>query len=394
MELPFVVIKELFEANTENGWRIYVNQGGTSSGKTYTIMEILFFYAIREPNLVITVCGQDLPNLKKGAISDAKTIINGSGWLQKFMRYNESDHYISCANHSIIEFNSYADAQDAKSGKRDYLFVNEANGISYDIFWELQIRTRRKVYVDYNPNARFWVHEELIGKPDVKLIISDHRVNVFLTEQQHEMIENIADPELHKVYARGKTGKLTGLIFPNYTIVESLPPKDEWKMDARGLDWGYTNDPTALIHVVLAHGELWLDEEIYETGLTNPEIAAKAKEKGVTRKNLIIADCAEQKSIKEVKNEGLWVISSVKGKDSIRVGIDILKRYKWNITRKSVGLREEVNNYKYKTDRDGKKTNEPIDKWNHAIDAVRYVGLLKLAVRRTGTARAHYNSLD
>ena len=314
--------------------------------------------------------------------------------MQKFMRYNESDHYISCANHSIIEFNSYADAQDAKSGKRDYLFVNEANGISYDIFWELQIRTRRKVYVDYNPNARFWVHEELIGKPDVKLIISDHRVNVFLTEQQHEMIENIADPELHKVYARGKTGKLTGLIFPNYTIVESLPPKDEWKMDARGLDWGYTNDPTALIHVVLAHGELWLDEEIYETGLTNPEIAAKAKEKGVTRKNLIIADCAEQKSIKEVKNEGLWVISSVKGKDSIRVGIDILKRYKWNITRKSVGLREEVNNYKYKTDRDGKKTNEPIDKWNHAIDAVRYVGLLKLAVRRTGTARAHYNSLD
>ena len=250
------------------------------------------------------------------------------------------------------------------------------------------------MYVDYNPNARFWVHEELIGKPDVKLIISDHRVNVFLTEQQHEMIENIADPELHKVYARGKTGKLTGLIFPNYTIVESLPPKDEWKMDARGLDWGYTNDPTALIHVVLAHGELWLDEEIYETGLTNPEIAAKAKEKGVTRKNLIIADCAEQKSIKEVKNEGLWVISSVKGKDSIRVGIDILKRYKWNITRKSVGLREEVNNYKYKTDRDGKKTNEPIDKWNHAIDAVRYVGLLKLAVRRTGTARAHYNSLD
>lgn len=394
MELPFVVIKELFEANTENGWRIYVNQGGTSSGKTYTIIEILFFYAIREPNLVITVCGQDLPNLKKGAIRDAKTIINGSGWLKKFMRYNESDHYISCANHSIIEFNSYADAQDAKSGKRDYLFVNEANGISYDIFWELQIRTRRKVYVDYNPNARFWVHEELIGKPDVKLIISDHRVNVFLTEQQHEMIENIADPELHKVYARGKTGKLTGLIFPNYTIVESLPPKDEWKMDARGLDWGYTNDPTALIHVVLAHGELWLDEEIYEPGLTNPEIAAKAKEKGVTRKDLIIADCAEQKSIKEVKNEGLWIISSVKGKDSIRVGIDILKRYKWNITRKSVGLREEVNNYKYKTDRDGKKTNEPIDKWNHAIDAVRYVGLLKLSVRRTGTARAHYNSLD
>ena len=109
---------------------------------------------------------------------------------------------------------------------------------------------------------------------------------------------------------------------------------------------------------------------------------------------MIIADCAEEKSIKEVKNEGLWLIPSVKGKDSIRVGIDILKRYKWNITRRSKGLREEVNNYKYKTDRDGKKTNEPIDKFNHAIDAVRYVGLIKLGVRRTGTARAHYNRLD
>lgn len=394
MIFPFTVIEELFKANTEDGWRIYVNQGGTSSGKTYTIMQVLFYYAMSEPNMIITVCGQDLPNLKKGAIRDAKSIINGSEWLQRFMRYNESDHYISCINHSIIEFNSYADAQDAKSGKRDYLFINEANGISYDVFWELQIRTRRKVYIDYNPNARFWVHEELIGKSDVRLIISDHRVNVFLTEQQHELIESIADPELHKVYARGKTGKLTGLIFPNYSIVDELPPNDEWKIQARGLDWGYSNDPTALINVVLAHGELWMDEEIYEPGLTNPEIAERCKEIGITRKDLIIADCAEEKSIKEVKNEGLWLIPSVKGKDSIRVGIDILKRYKWNITRRSKGLREEVNNYKYKTDRDGKKTNEPIDKWNHAIDAVRYVGLLKLAVRRTGTARAHYNSLD
>ena len=394
MIFPFTVIEELFKANTEDGWRIYVNQGGTSSGKTYTIMQVLFYYAMSEPNMIITVCGQDLPNLKKGAIRDAKSIINGSEWLQRVMRYNKSDHYISCINHSIIEFNSYADAQDAKSGKRDYLFINEANGISYDVFWELQIRTRRKVYIDYNPNARFWVHEELIGKSDVRLIISDHRVNVFLTEQQHELIESIADPELHKVYARGKTGKLTGLIFPNYSIVDDLPPNDEWKIQARGLDWGYSNDPTALINVVLAHGELWMDEEIYEPGLTNPEIAERCKEIGITRKDLIIADCAEEKSIKEVKNEGLWLIPSVKGKDSIRVGIDILKRYKWNITRRSKGLREEVNNYKYKTDRDGKKTNEPIDKFNHAIDAVRYVGLIKLGVRRTGTARAHYNRLD
>lgn len=129
-------------------------------------------------------------------------------------------------------------------------------------------------------------------------------------------------------------------------------------------------------------------------GLTNPEIASKAKERGLTRKDCIIADCAEMKSIKEVQNEGLWVIPSVKGADSVKVGIDILKRYHLNITRKSRGIRGEVLQYKWKEDRDGNKTSVPIDKFNHAIDAVRYVALLKLGIRHTGTARAHYTRLD
>lgn len=394
MTMPFTTIKELFVENVEGTWRIYVNQGGTSSGKTYTIMQVLFYYAIHEPGVVITVCGQDLPNLKKGALRDAKTIINQSAWMQAFFKVNESDHYIQAKNGSIIEFNSYSDAQDAKSGKRDYLFINEANGIPYPVYWELQIRTKKKVYIDYNPNTRFWVHEEVIGREDTKLIISDHRVNCFLTEEQHRRIESIEDKELHKVYARGKTGKLTGLVLTNYSIVDALPPQSEWKMSYWGLDWGYTNDPTALVHVVLAHGQLWVDEEIYMPGLTNPEIAAKAKERGLTRRDCIIADCAEMKSIKEVQNEGLWIIPSVKGADSVKVGIDILKRYHLNITRRSRGIRGEVVQYKWKEDRDGNKTGVPIDKYNHAIDAVRYVALLKLGIRHTGTARAHYIRME
>lgn len=389
----FKVNEKLFKANAEGGYRTYVNQGGTSSGKTYTIMQVLFYFAIEQPLSVITVVGQDFPNLKVGAYRDAQTIISRSKWLQEYFKQNKGNHSFAGRNGSTIEFSSYQDAQDAKNGKRDYLFINEANGISYDIYWQLAIRTRKKIYIDFNPSERFWVHDKVKGRDGVKLIISDHRDNAFLTEEEHARIEGIEDPELWKVYARGKTGKLTGLIFPNYNIVDRMPERGDVKIHGYGLDFGFSNDPTALIEVSLAHGELWLNQLLYATGMTNPMIAEAAKESGLSRKDLIVADSAEPKSIEEIRNEGLWIVPTVKGKDSISVGIDILHRYKLNVTRRSFGLLEELNSYKYKTDRDGKQTNVPVDKWNHAIDAVRYFALMKLNIRRVGTARAHYNIL-
>lgn len=387
--MPFKVIGELFRANIEDGYRTFVNQGGTSSGKTFTIMQVLFYYAMTQPNVVITVCGQDLPNLKVGALRDAKTIISGSEWMMNFFQVNESGHYIAGENGSIIEFNSYGDAQDAKNGKRDYLFVNEANGVSYEIYWQLAIRTRKKVYIDYNPSAKFWVHNEVIGTQGTRLIISDHRGNVFLTDEEHERIESISDKELWKVYARGLTGKLSGLIFPNFNIVDEMPNRVECKIHGYGLDFGFTNDPTALIECAIAHGELWTNQIIYSTGMTNPMIASEAKNNNITKRDKIVADSAEPKSIAEIKNEGLWIVATTKGTDSISIGIDILHRYKWNVTRHSIGLINELNSYKYKVDKDGKQTNSPVDKWNHAIDAVRYWGQMNLHIRHQGTARAH-----
>lgn len=393
MAVPFKVNEELFRENYESDKRFLVNQGGTSSGKTYTIMQVLIVFAIMEAGCIITVVGQDFPNLRVGAFRDAKTIIRGSEWLSAFFKVNESLHYIQGRNGSVIEFNSYADEQDAKNGKRDYLFVNEANGVSYEIFWQLQIRTRKKVFLDYNPTSRFWVHDKIIGRKDALLIISNHRNNHFLSEEEHERIEGIEDEELWRVYARGLTGKLEGVVFTNWDIVDELPPQGEWKMSARGLDFGFTNDPSALEHVVLAHGELWIDEELYDTGYTNPMLAKAMKETGVRRNDIVIADCAEPKSIAEIKAEGIYIVPSVKGGDSINVGIDILKRYKIHITRRSKGLIENMQAYKWKKDRDGKRTNNPIDAYNHGIDAVRYVALSKLNIRRVGGARAHYNEI-
>lgn len=390
----FKVIEPLFKANTTEGVRTFVNQGGTSSGKTYTLMQVLIYFALVDNGCVITIAGQDLPNLKVGAMRDAKTIINNNDWLRNYFKFNESSSFFQGLNGSIIEFKSYQNEQDAKNGKRDYLFLNEANGVSYAIFWQLSIRTRKKVYIDYNPSERFWAHNELIGREGVKLIISDHRGNPFLTKEEHERIENIEDEELHKVYARGLTGKLSGVIFPNFAIVDELPKTDEWKLVGFGLDFGFTNDPTALVKVVLAHGELYVDLLIYETGLTNPKIAEKAKAEGVTRKTQIIADSAEPKSIAELNNLGLWVVPTLKGKDSILLGIDILQRYKINVTRRSTALIEELQSYKWEENKDGKKTNKPIDDFNHAIDALRYFAIMKLNVRRRSSPKAHYNRLD
>ena len=376
-------VSSLFMANMNASERTVVNQGGTSSGKTYSIMQVLFVLGISEPHSIITVVGQDVPNLKKGAYRDAKTILDGSNQLQGWYPYiNEGERVIRCQNGSLIEFTSYKDAQDAKSGKRDYLFINEANGIPYEIYWQLAIRTRKKIFIDYNPTARFWVHDELIGREDVKLIISDHRKNYFLTAEEHTRIEQIEDAELWKVYARGLTGMIQGLVLTNWDICDQLPPREEWKLSAYGLDFGFTNDPSALEHVIMAHGDLYIDEVIYSTGLTNPDIAQRAKEAGVTGDEQIVADCAEPKSIRELQAHGLWVSASPKGADSIVSGIDILKRYRLHVTRRSTGILSNLRSYQWGRDRDGNMTNKPEDKNNHGIDAIRYVGLAKLNAHR------------
>src|SRR6478609_11897575 len=174
----------LFDANYNSKSDVVVNQGGTSSGKTYSILQVLFCRAIEKKRVVITIAGQDIPNLKAGALRDALDIYNDSDDLQRLVSsYNKTDRIFNFRNGSIIEFKSYESAQDAKSGKRDYLFVNEANGVRPDVYTELELRTRKQTYIDYNPNAEFWVHEKVIGQKGVELLISDHRHNPFISQK-------------------------------------------------------------------------------------------------------------------------------------------------------------------------------------------------------------------
>lgn len=356
-----------------------IDQGGTASGKTYAILQCLLTHGYEDAGSVTTIAGQDLPNLKVGAIRDTHDIIRDSPVLQALLEtYNKSDFTYYWKNGSITEFKSYSDEQDAKSGKRDYLFMNEANGIKKSIFDQLHLRTKKKTYIDYNPDIEFWVHETLIGTKGVKLIISDHRHNPYVADKLRAKIEGLKeqDLEMWKVYARGLTGKIEGLIFRNYNIIEGIPA--DAILIADGLDFGFTNDPTSFGQVYKHSGELWIDELFYETGLTNPNIATNLQNNSISKTEEIFADSSEPKSIAEISNYGYNIKGATKGPDSVRLGINILKRYKLNITTRSTGLRKEIKRYKWKTDKSGKTLNEPIDFMNHSIDWLRYVALMRL----------------
>jgi phage terminase large subunit len=304
----------LFKHNYEATSHIIINQGGTSSGKTYAIEQVLFCLAAENEKQIITVVGQDIPNLKSGALRDAQAIHSESDILKRMVKsYNKTDRIFEFSNGSIIEFKSYDNAQDAKSGKRDYLFVNEANGIEWDVYTELALRTKKRIYIDYNPNTGFWVHERLIGKKNVQLFISDHRHNPFIEDAFRAKIEALKseDLELWKVYARGLTGKITGLVFDNWHICEAIPT--DAKLISAGLDFGFTNDETGCVLVYKQNGELWVDEVLYKTRLTNTDIAGKLQDAGISKAIEIIADSAEPKSIEELKRLGWYVTGAKRG---------------------------------------------------------------------------------
>jgi phage terminase large subunit len=380
----------LYEKNLHSKKKKNVNQGGTGSSKTYSILQALFVLAGIDPGCIITVAGQDIPNLKKGAIRDAKKIVASSQRLQaQILSYNESDRVYYFKNGSIMEFNSYDDAQDAKSGKRDYLFVNEANGIAYEVYFELSIRTRKKEFIDYNPNARFWVHEKLIGEANVALFISDHRHNPFLSAEQHAEIESISDRELWKVYARGMTGKIEGLIYPNTRIIEEMPPLIP---SVLGLDFGF-NHKTALIETAQYLDRLFWHELIYQSELTIGDLTQLMQGLGIGKKR-IYADHAAPDKIEDLKRAGFVVVKADK---DVTNGIDFVKRHSLYITRSSTGLRKEALSYKWKVDKNGVLLDEPVKFNDDGMDAGRYGSyshFRKSHDIKTGSSNTSASALD
>jgi phage terminase large subunit len=363
--------------------RVRVVQGGTSSSKTFSILPILITYAAARANSEISIVAETIPHLRRGAMRDFIKIMEWTGNYNPD-NWNRSSFTYRFANGSFIEFFSASDEAKLRGARRDVLFVNEANNIPWEAYHQLAIRTRRFIYIDYNPTGEFWAHTELIGQPSTDFVVLNYTHNEALEPaivREIEAARTRAETSTYwanwwRVYGLGEVGSLQGVVFNNWQQVDEMPTTFKWK--AYGLDWGYTNDPTAFVEVVEFDGKLWLNEVLYETGLTNADIAAKLN---AYKQWETIADSAEPKSVEDLRRHGFRIRPCKKGPDSVRIGLDKMQQMPIMVTSSSTNLIKELRGYVWRTEKDGSKTNEPIDYFNHAIDAARYCIMEKLNAR-------------
>lgn len=281
-----MLIGPLFSKLAECLKRIIILQGGGDAGKTITVLQFFAAECIRLKGIQATVVGIDVPNLKRGAMRAFRKYVACNPQVAPYIAfYNKSDREYHFKNGSVISFVSFEDDEDARGAEHDYIFMNEANLQSYNLFWELQRKCRNKIILDYNPTFAFWAHAKLIkgGEAqfvdDVQLFIVDHRHNPFLTQEEHDAYENISDPERFKVYARGLTGMTKGVIF-NFKKVDKLPHGQDGREMAWsfgfGMDIGYTTDKTTIIKVFMNGKDHYYQELLYKS---NDEIQDEINEK-------------------------------------------------------------------------------------------------------------------
>jgi len=352
--------------------RIKIIQGGTSAGKTFGIIPVLIDKAARHEGLEISIVAETIPHLRRGALKDFLKIMK---WTGRFFedRFNKSLLRYEFANGSVIEFFSADDSSKLRGARRDILYINECNNVTFDSYNELAIRTRKEVYLDFNPANEFWVHTELKNEPDSDFLILTYKDNEALDQSIIDQIEKNKEKaktstywaNWWKVYGEGQLGMLEGVVFSNWKQIDTIPK--EAKLLGIGLDFGYTNDPTAIIEIYNYNGQRIVNELAYQTGLLNSEIA-KLLPKHVP----VYADSSEPKSIDEIKRYGITIKGVTKGKDSINYGIDVIQRNEYLVTANSQNLIKELRSYVWDTDKQGKRLNKPINFNDHAIDAFRY----------------------
>jgi phage terminase large subunit len=357
--------------------KIVVEQGGTRSGKTYNILLwIIFEYTYRNTGKTITICRKSFPSLRASVMRDFLDI------LRAYELYNEDYHNKSSneyhLNGNLVEFISLDQPQKIRGRKRNLLYINEGNELFYEDWQQLVFRTDGRIIIDYNPSDSFhWIYDRVIPREDCDFYQTTYRDNPFLDKSIVDEIERLrdTDEDYWRIYGLGERGMSRATIFQ---FGQAEIPTDA-KLISYGLDFGYTNDPTALVAVYQLENNLYLDELIYRTGLTNRDIHSHFQSFSLDRRDEVFADSAEPKSIDELHRFGWNIKPTVKGADSVNAGIDILKRHKLFVTPRSSNLIKELQNYKWVEDKNGNLLNKPIDAFNHGIDAARYAVANKLS---------------
>ncbi len=348
--------------------RIRAVSGGTSASKTISILVWLIDYAQTHNNEILSVVSESYPHLEAGAMRDFENILKQQNYWQG-KRWHGTKHTYTFETGSKIEFVSIDEYGKAHGPRRDILFVNEANNLTYKIVDQLITRTRKIVWLDWNPTEEFWFYTDMLpNRSDIDFIT--------LTYLDNEALDDIIKQEIesHKgnkawwtVYGLGQLGEIETRIYKGWQIVDDVP--FEARLERYGLDFGYSNDPTAIIAVYYYNGGYILDEVVYQKGLLNKPIADIINNE---QKAIVIADSAEPKSIAEIRLHGLTVLPSQKGPGSINRGIGYVQQQKISVTKRSVNTIKEYRNYVWITDKDGTIINEATDINNHSMDAIRY----------------------
>jgi phage terminase large subunit len=348
-----------------------VQQGGTRSGKTYNILLwIIFDYCDKNTGKMVTIVRKSFPAVRGTVMRDFFQILNDHGIYSESLHSKSESTYI--INGNTIEFISLDMPQKIRGRKRDLLFINEANELEFDAWQQLIFRTSDKAILDYNPSDEFhWIYDKVLSREDVAFFKTTYLDNPFLNETIKQEIERlkIVDENYWRIYGLGERGQSRSLVF-NYSEIQAIP--DTAKHIGYGMDFGFAADPTTLIEVRQDGDNLYFDEMLYRTGMTNRDITNMLRSLSIDQRAVVWADSSEPKSIYELHQSGFNVRGTKKGADSINMGIDIMRRYKLHITHRSLNLIKEFRNYKYIEDKDGRVTNKPIDAFNHGIDAARY----------------------
>ena len=361
------------------GKRYIINQGGTSSSKTYSILQLLFLIALYNDGLTISVVSESLPHLKKGAMKDFISILRSVGMYSEKI-HNQTDNSFKVGK-SIVEFFSAEDEGKVTGPRRDILFMNELNNIPFKIYDQAEVRTRLCVFVDFNPTNHFFIHELMDSWNEnefafFKSTYLDNLENLAPGIVRSIEARRLRDPDWWKVYGEGEVGRTEGLVFPIWKKIhrEDIPDKSSGIIKLGGMDFGFTNDPTAFVYVYRHGDRLILDEQFYETGLKTKDIDSRLRKVGHPENETFVADPNWPMTIAELEDLGWSIEKASKPKGSIISGIEAMKGFDIEVTTESVNLMKELRNYKFK--RDPKRTelflNEPVDNWNHGIDGARY----------------------
>ena len=377
--------------------RIRAVQGGTSAGKTISILQILIDKAQRDKRITLaSVVSESFPHLRRGAMRDFLMILEEHKYFDP-SRWSKTDYTYTFETGSKIEFFSADQPGKVRGPRRDRLFINEANNVPFETFDQLEVRTKDEIWLDWNPTIEFWYYDEVANRNDVDHIILTYKDNEGLSK---EIIDSIEQRKNRKgwwtVYGLGLLGEVEGKIYRDWEIIDEVPKFA--RLERRGLDFGYSNDPSTVGDIYYHDGGYIFDEVLYQKGMSNKRIADVILDQE-SNSVLVVADSAEPKSIDEIKSYGINIVGAEKGKDSVNNGIQLVQDQKIAVTKRSINIIKEYRNYLWKTDKDGKVLNIPEHDYSHSMDAIRY-GMVSLLnkpsfkeMRASDPLPAYYESM-